>query len=100
MLTGSPAINTGDNSICPATDARGISRSNGQCDAGAYEASSQGAAHLQPLVRRNGGYWLGLSLRQSTFKSIDRPDPGQLLGLIARSLDGDQITFRVEIEPG
>lgn len=38
LLTGSPAINAGDNSACPATDARGVSRpQGGVCDIGAYE---------------------------------------------------------------
>ncbi len=38
LLSGSPAINAGTNSGCPATDQRGISRPQGvQCDIGAYE---------------------------------------------------------------
>lgn len=36
LLTGSPAINAGNNTGCPATDQRGYSRS-GNCDIGAYE---------------------------------------------------------------
>ncbi len=34
---GSPAINAGTNTGCPATDQRGVSRLGGQCDIGAYE---------------------------------------------------------------
>lgn len=34
---GSPAINAGDNTNCPATDQRGVARQDGQCDIGAYE---------------------------------------------------------------
>ncbi|NND83081.1 MAG: hypothetical protein HKN50_11685 [Gammaproteobacteria bacterium] len=34
---GSPAINSGDNGLCPAKDQRGESRSDGECDIGAYE---------------------------------------------------------------
>lgn len=36
LLTGSPAINAGNNTGCPATDQRGYYRS-GNCDIGAYE---------------------------------------------------------------
>jgi hypothetical protein len=36
LLAGSPAINAGDNSGCPATDQRGVAR-NGGCDIGAFE---------------------------------------------------------------
>jgi hypothetical protein len=38
LLTGSPAINAGDPSKCPATDQRGLPRPQlGGCDIGAYE---------------------------------------------------------------
>ena len=42
LLDGSPAINTADNSVCPATDQRGVTRpqpAGGSCDIGAYEAT-------------------------------------------------------------
>ncbi len=40
LLTGSPAIDTGSNALCPATDQRGVSRPvNGVCDIGAYEGT-------------------------------------------------------------
>lgn len=39
LLTGSPAINTGNNATCPATDQRGVSRPRGvACDIGAFES--------------------------------------------------------------
>ena len=39
LLTGSPAIDTGTNTGCPATDQRGTTRPiGGTCDIGAYEA--------------------------------------------------------------
>jgi len=37
LLPGSPAIDAGDNNYCPATDQRGVDRSDGACDIGAYE---------------------------------------------------------------
>ncbi len=41
LLTGSPAIDQGDNTSCPATDQRGIPRPQGvACDIGAYEAGA------------------------------------------------------------
>jgi hypothetical protein len=40
LQTGSPAIDAGDNSVCPATDARGIPRPRGAlCDICAFEYS-------------------------------------------------------------
>ncbi len=36
LLAGSPAINRGD-SACPPADQRGVARSDGACDSGAYE---------------------------------------------------------------
>jgi hypothetical protein len=39
LLPGSPAIDTGDDALCPATDQRGTPRPQGaHCDVGAYEA--------------------------------------------------------------
>jgi hypothetical protein len=43
LATGSPAIDAGTNSGCPATDARGVTRPQGtSCDIGAYEFASAG----------------------------------------------------------
>lgn len=40
IQTGSPAIDTADNTSCPATDQRGITRPQGaKCDTGAYEVA-------------------------------------------------------------
>jgi CSLREA domain-containing protein len=43
LLTGSPAINAGNNTGCPATDQRGYYRS-GNCDIGAYEFGGAGGS--------------------------------------------------------
>jgi hypothetical protein len=46
LLAGSSAIDSGDDSVCPATDQRGVSRSQGaHCDIGAYELDT-----TSPLV--------------------------------------------------
>jgi beta-glucanase (GH16 family) len=38
LTAGSPAIDAGDNGVCPATDQRGVARPQGAaCDVGAYE---------------------------------------------------------------
>lgn len=40
LLSGSPAINTGDNARCESTDQRGVTRPQGtHCEIGAYEVS-------------------------------------------------------------
>jgi len=51
LLVGSSAIDAGDNSHCPAADARGVTRPQGNsCDAGAFEVEAQApAVTLQPL---------------------------------------------------
>jgi hypothetical protein len=51
LLTGSPAIDTGANAACPATDQRGVARPQGpRCDIGAYERRNS------PPVARNDSY--------------------------------------------
>ena len=43
LLSGSPAINAGDDADCEATDQRGVARPQGShCDIGAYEANGGG----------------------------------------------------------
>jgi len=45
LLSGSPAINAGDNNGCPATDERGVRRPFGPaCDIGAYEVAPPAAS--------------------------------------------------------
>ena len=43
LLTGSNAIDAGDNNVCPTLDQRGFSCSDDSCDIGAYEFDSPGA---------------------------------------------------------
>lgn len=49
LLDGSPAIDSGVNAACPATDQRGFLRSDGLCDAGVYEVGASSAPILQHI---------------------------------------------------
>jgi hypothetical protein len=62
LLPGSPAINAGDNSGCPPTDQRGITRPQGAaCDIGAYEFVGGSVAQI-PAVNQWGMIGLGMGL--------------------------------------
>ena len=41
LVDGSPAINAGNNDVCPATDQEGVVRNHGRCDIGAFEAPTE-----------------------------------------------------------
>jgi hypothetical protein len=62
LLAGSRAIDAGDNTVCPATDQRGVTR-DASCDIGALEYSALldgPAPTVDPLVQVNiGGNTLG-----------------------------------------
>jgi len=48
LLPGSPAIDAGDDVLCPATDQRGVSRPQGpHCDIGSYERGALPFIHLE-----------------------------------------------------
>ncbi|HZY41745.1 MAG TPA: choice-of-anchor Q domain-containing protein, partial [Anaerolineae bacterium] len=52
LLAGSPAIDTGTNTGCPATDQRGAVRPAGvRCDVGAFEYSPPRYLYLPLIVR-------------------------------------------------
>jgi hypothetical protein len=52
LLPGSPAINQGSNSSCPATDQRGIARPQfGPCDIGSYELEPTASVYLPVVLR-------------------------------------------------
>jgi hypothetical protein len=68
LLPGSPAIDAGDDSVCPPTDQRGVSRPQGlACDIGAFELvpqltlsrTSQGNVSLEDVFQ--AGYTNRLS---------------------------------------
>jgi hypothetical protein len=66
LLPGSPAIDTGDDANCAATDQRGVTRPQGShCDIGAYEAE------YRPAISGNtGAAGVALSYIDGTSKSI------------------------------
>jgi parallel beta-helix repeat protein len=53
LLSGSPAIDQGNNSFCTAVDQRGISRSPTACDIGAYEAGEMNRYLYLPILIRD-----------------------------------------------
>jgi parallel beta-helix repeat protein len=62
LLPGSPAIDAGTNSACPASDQRGVARpydgdndSTATCDVGAYEAQHQLIIDDMSMLEGNGG---------------------------------------------
>lgn len=48
LSVGSPAIDAGDDSMCPAADQRHFVRSAGRCDIGAYQSSAAQPGDLSP----------------------------------------------------
>jgi hypothetical protein len=53
LLTGSPAIDAGNNASCPATDQRGTTRpQGGRCDIGAFEFEEPTWFVFLPMVRK------------------------------------------------
>jgi CSLREA domain-containing protein len=90
LLTGSPAIDAGDDASCPAADQRGVTRPYGtHCDIGAYEKNS-GTLPINPTftdvpashpyfadieILYANGYTGGCSISPLTFcpdKTLDR----------------------------
>jgi hypothetical protein len=80
LLAGSPAIDAGDPSTCPAADQRGVTRPQGSaCDIGAYEGTGSGALTPQIAIFNSSydykvpGKYLCLSPQTSCTNGAD-PD--------------------------
>jgi CSLREA domain-containing protein len=91
LLSGSPALDAGDNATCAAPpvsgkDQRGEPRNDGQCDIGAFELNNQ-----PPVAEANGPYTVaeGDSMRLDGTASYD-PDVGDTL-TCAWDLDNDGV---------
>ena len=87
LQPGSPAIDAGTDTGCPASDARGVSRPQGaSCDMGAFEFAAAGLA-LGEVGARECGYRRSRSPTRSTATNngpgpstattVDRPVAGQ-----------------------
>jgi len=58
LLTGSPAIDAGDNLTCATTDQRGVTRPQGtHCDMGAYEYDPRLYVNSTATGQNNGSSW-------------------------------------------
>jgi hypothetical protein len=74
IQAGSPAIDTGDDSVCPAADQRGVSRPQGiHCDIGAYEYDT---SQLEVMTGGNSAGTYSLHTSQSTRDSYPGIDKG------------------------
>jgi len=54
LIAGSPAIDAGNNLNCSAKDQRGVDRSDGLCDIGAFEGSVPGPSSCYVVKAANG----------------------------------------------
>ena len=57
LLAGSPAIDAGDDSSCPAVDQRGITRHGAHCDIGAFEFVPSGSIAFESNRTGNSQIW-------------------------------------------
>jgi uncharacterized repeat protein (TIGR01451 family)/CSLREA domain-containing protein len=91
LLTGSPAIDQGDNASCPATDQRGIPRPQGiACDIGAYEAGATAdlglAVDVSPAL-------IGLGDRMTYTLVISNLGPSAAMSVMLTDTLPSDVTF-------
>ena len=80
LLPGSAAIDAADDSVCPATDQRGMARPQGShCDIGAFEYEPP--SNTAPIAKAGGPY-LGAINTAILFDGSDSSDP-----------EGDPLTY-------
>ena len=104
LLPGSPAIDSGDDAACPATDQRGVARPQGaHCDIGAFEFAP--GANFPPTASNQAVTTTGDRSVIITLAASD-PDTGDTLSFIivsppasgdlfmGNSVAGDKLTTR------
>ncbi len=100
LLSGSPAIDTGDDASCPATDQRGVARPQGaQCDIGAFEfVGTIPPRAFDQAVTTTGDRPVNITLAASdpdtgdtlTFIIVSPPASGDLF--MGNSVAGEKLT--------
>jgi chitodextrinase len=82
LLPGSSAIDAGNDTLCPATDQRGVARPQGvHCDIGAFEKEQMTPANNVPLANPGGPYLAAINTAIA-FDGSASSDP-----------DGDPLTY-------
>jgi hypothetical protein len=89
LAAASPAVNAGDNAVCPAADQRGVPRNDLSCDIGAYEYVDT----AQPVISLPAGITVG-----STSPSGAVVDFSSQVG--GSDPDGDAVTVTCTPPPG
>ena len=86
LLSGSPAINDGDNTACPTTDQRGYTRV-ASCDMGAYEYGGMRSVNRAPTLDQpqNLNLLEDAGAQVLTLTGIDAGDAEQMLVVTALS---------------
>jgi hypothetical protein len=85
LLVGSPAIDAAEDSLCPATDQRGVARPQGaKCDIGAFELAAAdqmtalGPAQLWVGLKNSDAVGLRLDLKAEVYLNAVKIGEGQL----------------------
>ncbi|MBI5825535.1 MAG: right-handed parallel beta-helix repeat-containing protein [Chloroflexi bacterium] len=87
LLSGSPAINTGNPVTCLSTDQRGVSRPQGAvCDIGAYE-------YTAPSVAASFGIYNGSNQRTAPNVAFTNPLSVYVVDSLGSPVSGVSITF-------
>lgn len=102
LLTGSDALNAGDDAQCPDTDQRGYSRPASGCDIGAFEAAATPPANEADAPPPNDG----TSTDADNTQPLAFPLPvavtaGGSVSAVANGVDsdGDELTYEVVQPP-
>jgi uncharacterized repeat protein (TIGR01451 family)/CSLREA domain-containing protein len=90
---GSPAIDAGDDSECPASDQRGVTRPAGaSCDIGSYEYAPDAGADLAIEKQASSDVLLAGTTFTYTV-SVDNLGPNAAAGVVVTDVLPSQVTF-------